>query len=87
MILPDVNLLVYALRRELPEHERYRLWLETTLNGDEPVGQVETMLGAPAAVVPDLPGAGVRALLAQCRAGAYAGKGSSTAVQGGTCRR
>ena len=103
MILPDINLLVYALRRELPEHERYRLWLETALNGDEPValvgpvvsgflrlvtnrrvfvtptplaeavGQVETMLDAPVAVVPDLLGAGVRALLAQCRAGAAAG--------------
>ena len=103
MILPDINVLVYALRREFPRHERYRSWLEATLNGEEPVAlvgpvvsgflrivtnrrvfvtptplsealaQVETMLDAPAAVAPDLPGAGVRTLLAQCRAGAASG--------------
>lgn len=103
MILPDINLLVYALRREFPQHERYRTWLETTLNGEEPVAlvgpvvsgflrivtnrrvfvtptplseaiaHVETMLDAPAAVAPDLPGAGVRALLAHCREGAASG--------------
>ncbi len=99
MILPDVNLLVYAQRRDVPGHERYRLWLEAALNGDEPVALVgpvvsgflrvvtnrriflapttleraaanlEEMLGAPAAVTPDLPGGGVRALIEQCRAG------------------
>lgn len=31
------------------------------------------MLGAPAAVTPDLPGAGMRALIAQCLAGEAAG--------------
>jgi toxin-antitoxin system PIN domain toxin len=103
MILPDVNVLVYAQRREFPDHERYRLWLEECLNGDEPVAFVgpvvsgflrvvtnrrifltptplevaaahlETMLGAPAAVVPDLPGACIDALIEQCRAGDAAG--------------
>ena len=103
MILPDINVLVYALRREFPQHEHYRSWLEATLNGEEPVAlvgpvvsgflrivtnrrvfvaptplaeavaHVETMLDAPAAVAPDLPGAGVRTLLAQCRAGAASG--------------
>lgn len=103
MILPDVNLLVYAQRRELPGHEQYRQWLENALNGEEPVAIVgpvasgflrvvtnrrifvspttlahavtslETMLDAPAAVTPDLPGGGVRALIEQCCAGDAAG--------------
>src|SRR5207245_1792000 len=34
MILPDVNVLVYAHRREIPEHERYAEWL-TALGEDE----------------------------------------------------
>ena len=33
-------MLVYAQRQEFPDHERYREWLETTLNGDEPVAFV-----------------------------------------------
>ena len=27
MILPDVNVLVYAHRRDLPEHDRYAEWV------------------------------------------------------------
>lgn len=103
MILPDVNVLVYAQRQDLPDHEPYRLWLESALNGDEPVAFVgpvasgflrvvtnrrifvtptplaaavvnlEAMLGAPAAVAPDLPGGGVRALIDQCLAGEASG--------------
>ena len=37
------------------------------------VSHLETMLGAPAAVTPDLPGAGVPALIAQCLAGEAVG--------------
>jgi toxin-antitoxin system PIN domain toxin len=40
VILPDVNVLVYAQRREMPLHERYRAWLEQALNGPEPVALV-----------------------------------------------
>ena len=100
MILPDINVLVHAQRRDFPDHERYRAWLEEALNGGEPVAFVTpvvsgflrvvtnrrifvtptpladavthlgAMLGAPAAVLPDLPGAaGVRSLIEQCRAG------------------
>ncbi len=29
MILPDVNILVYAFRADTPEHERYATWLGT----------------------------------------------------------
>ena len=34
MLLPDVNVLVYAHRQDAPEHERYREWLEQLINGD-----------------------------------------------------
>jgi uncharacterized protein len=33
MISPDVNVLVYALRSDLPDHERYRDWLQGVVNG------------------------------------------------------
>jgi toxin-antitoxin system PIN domain toxin len=42
----DVNVLVYAHRADLPEHEPYRLLLEHIANDDEPLG------------VPDLVAAG-----------------------------
>ncbi|MBA2554732.1 MAG: PIN domain-containing protein [Geodermatophilaceae bacterium] len=33
MILPDVNVLVYAFRREAPEHELYAAWLSNVVAG------------------------------------------------------
>jgi toxin-antitoxin system PIN domain toxin len=38
MIIPDVNLLIYAHRREDPHHEYYKSWLEDLANGSEPFG-------------------------------------------------
>lgn len=38
MILLDVNVLVYAQRRDLPQHEPIRGWLEEALNGPSPFG-------------------------------------------------
>jgi toxin-antitoxin system PIN domain toxin len=38
MLLPDVNVLVYAHREDLGEHPMARAWLEAALNGDELVG-------------------------------------------------
>lgn len=38
MIVPDVNLLVYAYNRADPQHEAARDWWETTLNNTDPVG-------------------------------------------------
>lgn len=35
MILPDVNVLVYAFRRGAPEHERYTAWLTQVVGGAE----------------------------------------------------
>jgi hypothetical protein len=36
MQMPDVNILVYAHRREDPSHEFYRSWVEGLANGKEP---------------------------------------------------
>ncbi|MGB0743507.1 MAG: TA system VapC family ribonuclease toxin [Opitutales bacterium] len=38
MILPDLNLLLYAYNRHAPQHARARAWWESTLNGRELVG-------------------------------------------------
>lgn len=37
MILPDLNLLVYAYTAQAPLHARARRWWEALLSGDEPV--------------------------------------------------
>ena len=44
MILPDVNVLVYAARDDTPECARYRVWLEGALAGPEPVAVVTPVL-------------------------------------------
>jgi toxin-antitoxin system PIN domain toxin len=44
VILPDVNLLVYAARADATEHDRFRAWLETTLASDEPFGIASIVL-------------------------------------------
>jgi len=38
VILVDANILIYAIDRDSPHHERARRWLEETLSGDTPVG-------------------------------------------------
>jgi hypothetical protein len=38
LLLIDVNVLVYAHRRDSPRHGEYRRWLESTAGGDEPFG-------------------------------------------------
>jgi hypothetical protein len=35
VVLPDVNVLVYAHREETANHAAYRTWLEDLINGDE----------------------------------------------------
>ncbi|MGH3976383.1 MAG: TA system VapC family ribonuclease toxin [Pseudonocardiaceae bacterium] len=44
MILPDVNVLVYAFRRESPRHERYSSWLSELVSGSEELALVESTL-------------------------------------------
>lgn len=34
MLLPDVNVLVYAFRRDAADHQHYRAWLASMVNGD-----------------------------------------------------
>lgn len=36
MLMPDVNILIYAHRKEDPDHEFYRKWVEDLANGPEP---------------------------------------------------
>jgi toxin-antitoxin system PIN domain toxin len=38
MIVPDLNLLVYAYNADLPQHAAARTWWEGLCNGREPVG-------------------------------------------------
>ena len=44
MILPDVNVLVYAHREDLPDHKRYRAWLEDVINSEAPYGISDLVL-------------------------------------------
>lgn len=44
IVLPDVNVLVYAFRREHTLHERYAVWLADLLSGANEVGVTEGTL-------------------------------------------
>lgn len=44
MILPDVNVLVYAHREDAPHHRDYRQWLETVVNSDRAYGMADIVL-------------------------------------------
>ncbi len=46
MILPDVNVLVYAFIEEAPGHERYQEWLESLVNGQEQYALSELVLSS-----------------------------------------
>ena len=46
MLLADVNVYIYARRRDSERHEAYRTWLEERLGGDEPFGVSELVLSA-----------------------------------------
>jgi toxin-antitoxin system PIN domain toxin len=38
MILPDINLLVYAYNSDSPSHGQAKAWWETCLSGHQPIG-------------------------------------------------
>ncbi len=38
MILPDVNVLIYAFRSDSEDHDRYKDWLESVVNGPAAYG-------------------------------------------------
>lgn len=44
MLLPDVNILVYAHREDSPQHEQCLEWLEKLLNSDEAFAMSELVL-------------------------------------------
>jgi toxin-antitoxin system PIN domain toxin len=50
MILPDVNVLIYAFRTEVPEHTICRTWLDAIILGDERFGLSPLTLAAVARV-------------------------------------
>jgi toxin-antitoxin system PIN domain toxin len=44
MILPDVNVLVYAHREDTPDHASYRDWMESVINSDHAYGIADLVL-------------------------------------------
>lgn len=44
IVLPDVNVLVYALHSLAPRHDEYRLWLHELVNGPDDIGIVPAVL-------------------------------------------
>lgn len=44
IVLPDVNVLVYAFRRESSRHDRYRAWLADLVGGSEELALEATTL-------------------------------------------
>ncbi|MDP9121849.1 MAG: type II toxin-antitoxin system VapC family toxin [Acidobacteriota bacterium] len=44
MLLPDVNVLVYAHRQDGPDHPLYRRWLEETAGSDAAFGMADLVL-------------------------------------------
>jgi toxin-antitoxin system PIN domain toxin len=46
LILPDVNLLLYAFRSDARDHLRYRDWIEAVVNGPDAYGVAPQVLGS-----------------------------------------
>ena len=44
MQLLDVNVVVHAFRRDLPDHDKYARWMERLLNGDRTFGVPDLVL-------------------------------------------
>jgi toxin-antitoxin system PIN domain toxin len=44
MVLTDVNVLVYAHREDMVNHNAYRAWLEYVLNGEQAYGMADIVL-------------------------------------------
>lgn len=44
MIIPDVNVLVFAHRRDSPDHEQYKAWLSGLVAGDDELGLANPVL-------------------------------------------
>src|SRR5436190_146668 len=46
MVLPDVNVLIYAHRAELPQHEATRAWLDAAIGSDASYALSELVLSS-----------------------------------------
>jgi uncharacterized protein len=46
MILPDVNVLIYAFRSDVPQHQLCRAWLASMIMSDAPFGMSRLVLAA-----------------------------------------
>jgi toxin-antitoxin system PIN domain toxin len=46
MILPDVNVLIYALRSDMPQHSACRSWLNAVISGQSRFGMSRMVLSA-----------------------------------------
>jgi toxin-antitoxin system PIN domain toxin len=46
MILPDVNVLLYAFRSDAPGHDSHREWLQSIVNGQAAYGMSPQVLGS-----------------------------------------
>lgn len=44
MIIPDLNLLIYAIDQSFPQHARARDWWRSCLQGDEPIGLCDVVV-------------------------------------------
>lgn len=44
MILPDINVLVYAFREDTVDHQEYRRWLEAAIGGESSYGISDLVL-------------------------------------------
>jgi toxin-antitoxin system PIN domain toxin len=53
MILPDVNVLIYAFRRDMPQHSICRPWLDDIVSGDSRFGISPMALSAVVRVTTD----------------------------------
>lgn len=51
MMLPDVNVLIYALRRDVPQHAAGRRWLQRVVEDDARFGLSPAVLGAVVRIV------------------------------------
>src|SRR3712207_862748 len=46
MVLPDVNILLYAFREDADDHLAYHEWLDAQVNADHPFGLSDFVLSA-----------------------------------------
>src|SRR4051812_31446743 len=53
MQLPDVNVLIYAHRKDASEHQRYAAWLTSLTASDEPFAVADVVLAGFLRIVPN----------------------------------